>query len=145
MAGAGLSRGRLAIVLVLLVGVICLGQRIGLISHCGQPAYTMQFAEPGDSTGGEGCSLSEQLLTKFWDHPDSLLLGLVALLSWWLAPPAATAGSHFLLPNRYPNTGVTCCCAYFGNDSQRPLALMFCVDYRRFKTCSDFFHCVYCC
>ncbi|NHI02181.1 hypothetical protein [Oceanimonas sp. MB9] len=87
MAGAGLSRGRLAIVLVLLVGMICLGQRIGLISHCGQPAYTMQFDETGDSTGGEGCSLSEQLLTKFWDHPDSLLLGLVALLSWWLAPP----------------------------------------------------------
>ncbi|WMC09737.1 hypothetical protein PU634_11505 [Oceanimonas pelagia] len=91
MAGAGLSRARLAIVLVLLVGVICLGQRTGLVSHCGQQSGEVLTVAQSDDAGqlhqGGSCSLSEQLLTKFWDHPDSLLLGLLALLSWWLAPP----------------------------------------------------------
>lgn len=86
MAGAGLSRAQLAMALVLLVGVLCLGQRIGLLHHCAQQAQLEQSHDAVGQTDGEGCSLSEQLLTHFWDHPDSLLLGLFALLSWWLTP-----------------------------------------------------------
>ncbi|MDP5292653.1 hypothetical protein Q9290_10185 [Oceanimonas sp. CHS3-5] len=86
MAGTGLNRGRVAIALVLLVGVLCLGQRIGLMDHCGQQAQVEQPHDTAGTADSEGCSLSEQLLTKFWDHADSLLLGLIALLCWWLAP-----------------------------------------------------------
>ncbi|MDV2858045.1 hypothetical protein AB9R84_03550 [Oceanimonas smirnovii] len=87
MAGTGLSRGRLAIMLVLLVGVLCLGQRMGIMNPCVQQTQISQSDDAAGADSHERCSLSEQLLTKFWDHPDSLLLGLITLLFWWWLPP----------------------------------------------------------
>ncbi|MCC4265002.1 hypothetical protein LL240_11150 [Oceanimonas baumannii] len=87
MAGIGLKRGRLAILLVLLVGILCLGQRIGMMSYCLEQPQLTHTDDSSSQNSHERCSLSEQLLTKFWDHPGSLLLGLITLFFWWLTPP----------------------------------------------------------
>ena len=89
--------GCLALLLVAVVLVMCLSQRMGLVSTClyAAPADVSQSISDGplhstasqdDQEEHSSCSLSEQLLIKVWQQLEPMLLGLL-LVALWLVPP----------------------------------------------------------
>lgn len=102
--------GWLALLLAVLVISLCFSQRMGLKVACAyQPAVQAEqinHAErvlPLDGSSTEqsnhkdkntepdqdSCSLSEQLLSKAFQHLDPLFIALILLFSLWLAPVSA--------------------------------------------------------
>lgn len=90
--------GCLALLLVAVVLVMCLSQRMGLVSAClyAAPADVSQSISDGplhstasqdDQEEHSSCSLSEQLLIKVWQQLEPMLLGLLLLVALWLVPP----------------------------------------------------------
>lgn len=103
--------GWLALMLVAVVLVMCLSQRMGLVSAClyAIPADASQSISDTHLNQDEqeehgSCSLSEQLLMKVWQHLEPVLLSLLLLVTLWLMPPLLYGyGRH--LPPRFSYVG----------------------------------------
>ena len=113
---ANTKLGMLALLLAVLVISLCLSQRMGLKVACAyQPAEHSVHAErvplvgdaSTDTVSGrkntisnhkepkaepdqDSCSLSEQLLSKVFQHLDPLFIALILLFALWLAPNSAS-------------------------------------------------------
>lgn len=121
MAGRGLSAaaGRLmsrqpawlALMLVVVVISLCLGQRMGLATSCPYSTHdsrALQVASaseagvpspPASQTDdNERCSLSEQLLSKVWNILEPMLIAILVLLALWLLTPQRVLYSHRVPP-----------------------------------------------
>lgn len=95
------KQGWLALLLAVLVIILCLSQRMGLTLACAldhPTAYTEQLsasplavndtkAEPDH----DSCSLSEQLLSKVFQHLDPLFIAILLLFALWLMPVQASS------------------------------------------------------
>ena len=88
--------GWLALMLVAVVLIMCLSQRMGLVSACLYAVpdevsqSTTHLSSPASQDDQEehgSCSLSEQLLMKVWQQLAPVLLGLLLLIALWLMPP----------------------------------------------------------
>lgn len=86
----------LALLLAVLVISLCLSQRMGLKVACAYDhtaLHTEQVSSSDlpykDTTNDQehdSCSLSEQLLSKVFQHLDPLFIAILLLFALWLAP-----------------------------------------------------------
>lgn len=85
----------LALLLVVIVISLCLGQRMGLATACAYApsehiAQTTEHPHVNDHTQSEDnerCSLSEQLLSKAWSQLDPMLIALLLPFCLWILQP----------------------------------------------------------
>lgn len=93
--------GGLALLLAMLVISLCMSQRMGLKLACAlepAPAHQTQLTntipngadlaqkERNSAPDQHSCSLSEQLLSKVFQHLDPLFIAILLLFALWLAP-----------------------------------------------------------
>ncbi|MGO5000184.1 hypothetical protein [Oceanisphaera sp. W20_SRM_FM3] len=96
-----LSRqGGLALLLAVLVVSLCMSQRMGLKIACTLDHAALHSEQLNASNVSphntkaepekDSCSLSEQLLSKVFQHLDPLFIAIILLFALWLAPVQAS-------------------------------------------------------
>lgn len=98
------KQGGLALLLAVLVISLCLSQRMGLKVACAYDhtalhieqvsSSDLQYKDTTNDQDHDSCSLSEQLLSKVFQHLDPLFIAIILLFALWLAPLTALGFSR---------------------------------------------------